>query len=612
LEGGFQEETVLSMKTVPVNMPLQLGSSAPAASSVAPRVWPLALCAATASLLLYLCFFPVAWGTFLGWVALVPLLMLIRSPARPWKIYCIAYLAGCGFYFPVIQWMRVADDRMYFTWIGLSLYCSLYFPLALWMVRFIERRTALPLVLLFPLVWVPLEFCRAHLCGGFPWYMLGYTQQNFLPLIQIADIAGVHGLSLLLAAVNVVVFEWLFTLPTVRSWVGAGDERVSSRVSLVVQSAALLLAFTAVFAYGSWRLGQDQFTSGPRIALVQGNVPQQIRIDRNNPDEATREGAQETLFQHYEKLGDLATVQEPRPNMIVWPETSWPDDWTERTDGKKTEHARLISVFFAKRWQTHVLMGMNAQMWEEGRDKPLKRWNSAVLIGPDSEYLGRYDKIHRVPFGEYVPLKDSLPFMNQLAPYDFDYSVAAGEKQTRLPLGKHRFGVVICYEDTDPQLAREYVNPSAGEKVDFVLNISNDGWFDGTAEHEEHLAICRFRAIESRRSVARSVNMGISGIIDPNGRVLAPQKSERVLPPLRTAEEDKVWLWQVDPELGPTQELPVERWGEFKKVQGVMVAVVPIDNRSSFYAEYGDWLVWLCIAWTMGLMVYGGVRRKPT
>src|SRR5262249_13860533 len=123
-----------------------------------------------------------------------------------------------------------------------------------------------------------------------------------------------------------------------------------------------------------------------------------------------------------------------------------------------------------------------------------------------------------------VPFLDWLPFMKMFAPYDYDYSITAGEHLTRLKVktaaGEFAFGVLICYEDTDPFLARQYGRQHPdGAPVDFLVKISNDGWFDGSSEHEEHLAISRFRAIESRRALCRSVNMGISAVIDSNGRV---------------------------------------------------------------------------------------------
>jgi apolipoprotein N-acyltransferase len=170
--------------------------------------------------------------------------------------------------------------------------------------------------------------------------------------------------------------------------------------------------------------------------------------------------------------------------------------------------------------------------------------------------------MHLVPFGEYVPLGNVLPFMKVFTPYKHDYACRPGENWTRFPLPangeRYTFGCLICYEDSDPSLAREYV---ATEPVDFLVNISNDGWFNGTEEHEQHLAICRFRAVETRRSVVRAVNMGISGAIDPDGRVIA---------------------------------LPAGAWGESKKVQVVVAADVPIDRRRTRYAALGDWVPGVC------------------
>jgi apolipoprotein N-acyltransferase len=209
--------------------------------------------------------------------------------------------------------------------------------------------------------------------------------------------------------------------------------------------------------------------------------------------------------------------------------------------------------------------------------RPARRYNSALLLQPNGREGPRYDKMHRVPFGEYVPLRDCLPWMNQFAPYDFDYSIVPGAEFTRFPLGDYTFGVVICYEDTDPYLARQYVRPNRDRPVDFLINISNDGWFNGTSEHEEHLAICRFRAIECRRAVARSVNMGISAVIDGNGRVCA---------------------------------LPAPTWAESKKTAAVLTANIPIDRRTSLYAAWGDWLPWTCWGLIGMGWVYSWVRRR--
>lgn len=303
----------------------------------------------------------------------------------------------------------------------------------------------------------------------------------------------------------------------------------------------------------------------------------------------------ESLWTMYSGLHARALREGPRPDLIVWPETCMSIDWAGLGPGVKPEDTpddfrKAVAVsdhYFGRLdlrtlypqwqspkpyWQVPTLFGLNGLEWENGTEW---RYNSALLVGPKGEYLGRYDKMHLVPFGEYVPFKETLPWMSTFTPYDWDYGCRPGEHWTRFPIktadGRaFTFGCLICYEDSDPYLARQYV---AADPVNFLVNISNDGWFDGTEEHEEHLAICRFRAVEARRSVVRAVNMGISGVIDPDGRVVA---------------------------------LPGESWAASKKVEAVVSAVVPIDGRGSWYARLGDWIPAAC--W--GLLVLGHVASR--
>jgi apolipoprotein N-acyltransferase len=550
--------------------------------------------------LLWLCYFPVGWS-WLAWVALVPLLSLVRTDAPRWRIYLSAWASGLVFFWPALQWLRVADDRMYYTWGALATYCSFYFPLAIALVRVFERRTALPLAVSVPVVWTALEIMRAQLMTGFPWYFLSHTQHAFLPLIQISDIGGAYAVTFLVAAVNALLFNWLCRSAVFRHWLGLPNAAVREGPSLVAQTLALVLLLATVLGYGVWRLGQDDFAPGPRIALVQSNLDQQIRLQGAQDGESS---AAKLMLWHNAELTDWAVRQKPLPALIAWPETSYPDDWTEapETAPDKWRHLAHVSKIrgqeVAERWRTNVLLGLNADAVTESGER--SHYNSAVLIGDNGRQTGRYDKMHRVPFGEYVPLVDAFPWMHRFAPYDYEYSVAIGKEFTRFPLEGSRFGVVICYEDTDPDLARQYVNGNGGPSVDFLLNISNDGWFNGTSEHEEHLAICRFRAIECRRAVARAVNMGVSAVIDSNGRVLKPEAVEE------QKEAHPGWaprdgqpqqaptktLWVI-PENKP-EALPTAEWAGFKKRAGLVIATMPIDHRASFYAQWGDWLPWAC------------------
>lgn len=559
---------------------------------------------ALTGILLCLCYFPVAWG-WLAWVALVPLLALVRRPARRLHVFLSTWLAGLLFFVPILQWMRVADERMYFTWLGLALYCSLYFPVTIGLVRYLDRRTRLPLVLTLPVIWTALEFVRAHLLTGFPWYFLAHTQHDTVALIQIADVTGAYGVSFLVAAVNALIFDWLCRWNWYAKFNGLPPQP-SSRLPLLLQSGCVAVALLGVLGYGFWRLGQDRFEPGPRVALVQSNLPQNVRNDA-----AAGGDPAERMVAHNSKLSDRAAWQQPKPDLVVWPETSYPEYWIDVAAdvppetvppemASEASQSRSLARQVARLWPTNVLMGMNSEILEIDRRR---RYNSAILIRPNGQPADRYDKIHRVPFGEYVPLRDWLPWMNQLAPYDFDYSISSGQQATRFTVGEHRFGVVICYEDSDPVLARQYVEASdAGPAVDFLVNISNDGWFKGTSEHEEHLAICRFRAVECRRAVARAVNMGVSAVIDGNGRVLQPESFHR---------DGDTSLWEIygdHSDYAPA--LPVARWSEFKSVPGVLTATMPIDRRSSLYARYGDWLPILC--WIVLLAAVAIARWQPT
>jgi apolipoprotein N-acyltransferase len=509
--------------------------------------------------------FALGW---LGWLALVPFLVLVRATTRPRTLYFAAWLAGLLFYWPALQWMRVADFRMYATWAGLATYCSFFFPVGLVLVRRLERTIACPLIISVPAVWTALEYFRAHFGTGFPWYFLSHSQHAFLPVIQISDLAGAYAVTFLVAAANACVFELLCHWQGWRSfWHLSADGHYPGARAVLVQSFVMVLVLCGTLAYGVWRLRQNDFEAGPRLALMQSNLDQRIRTGASDPDESGQ--ALVTMREYYDQLCDQAA--KTHPDLIVWPETSFVRSWGYVAAGLRpdevvdflahaNENRQRVARFVAHHWQTNSLLGLTADS-QEAPDT-VRRYNSAVLICKDASEAGRYDKIHCVPFGEYVPLRDWLPWMKALAPYDFDYSVTPGSQLTRFPLGPYYFGVVICYEDTDPYLARQYARAGAdGPGVDFLVNISNDGWFDGTSEHEQHLAICRFRAIECRRAVARAVNMGISAIVDGNGRVVA-------LP-------------------GPT-------WEQSKKVEAILTETVPIDQRSSLYAHLGDWLPISC------------------
>jgi apolipoprotein N-acyltransferase len=582
-------------------------ASIPARSPSVPR--PRLLLAALASaVLLWMCHFPLAWG-WLGWVALVPLLCLVRAESSARCVWWCAWACGLAFFWPALEWMRVADlapgqYAMTGAWAMLATYCSLYVPIAILLVRRLDRSTGLPLIVTLPVIWTGLEFVRSFLLTGFSWYYLAHTQHSFLALIQIADLAGAYAVTFLVAAGNAWLFEVLFRQEWFRQWFRLPQTGRASVRSLAVQGATLLCLLGAVLGYGCWRLSQADFAEGPRVALLQTNLDQRIRNSASigvTPGEARR-----TMIQEMKLLCSLAKPR--KADLVVWPETSFPDIWLDvsprlppnRVPRGWYDSVREKATTMATYCKAPQLLGV-VMIYRTEQDTEQK-YNSAVLVGADGKELGRYDKIHRVPFGEYVPFRDWMPFLQALTPYEgADYSIRSGEHLTRLQLGAHRFGVVICFEDTDPFLARQYGRESEdGPAVDFLLNISNDGWFDGNREHSEHLAICRFRAIECRRAVARSVNMGISGVIDSNGRVLRP---------VSVTKQKDPHSWEI-PARGQASDLPVAEWSDYKKVSGVVTATIPIDHRVSLYSLWGDWLPAACWLLVAAALLWSWLRRK--
>jgi apolipoprotein N-acyltransferase len=560
--------------------------------------WPL-----LTSALLYASFFPLNLG-WLGWIALTPLLTLVRANARPRHIYLAASLSGLAFYVPALQWVRVAHVSMHATWAALCVIAGVYFPLTIAALRALDRR-GVSLLISLPSTWVFFEYVRAHFPTGFAWmeplgiqhrigfgwYFLGYTQHDFRWLIQVADLGGVYAVSFLTCLANAA----LFTIARDRPKLGP-----ALRIALVAG-----LPIVGAIVYGAFRVNHS-FTPGPRVALLQSDVPQMVKMTGKKRQfllyitrldlfpfefETVLFPATDLDVHMAGLLYDAYQVPPDRfPDLVIWPETTCDVDWVDFVPGADRSGAPLNwlrehyeSMAFARFmvvqgvWKSPQLLGLNGLEWEA----PDKAWkfNSAKFIHADGAPGPRYDKMHLVPFGEYVPLKSWFPWLQKFTPYTHEYSCKPGEHWTRFPLDANgrttTFGAVICYEDSDPALARRYaVADSAGPAVDFLVNISNDGWFNGTEEHEQHLAICRFRAVECRRAVVRSVNMGISTIIDGNGDIVA---------------------------------LPASTWADSVKIAGVVNGVVPIDNRGSLFARLGDWLPLLCGATLM--LAYFSRRR---
>lgn len=534
------------------------------------ETWPLLAAALTSGVLFWACFFPLNCG-WLAWLALAPMVHLCAGPTSR-GTYISAWLGGLAFGIPAVQWVRHAAPAMVVAWAGLALLLSVGFPLWVACSRLLIHTLRLPLIVAVPMAWTFVEFLRSQIDIGFPWYYLGHTQHDYLPLVQIADLFGASGISLLVMMGNVAVYQLVMT-----AWRRRHDHAILWRPALMSAGITMALVGTAL-TYGMLRMAQADFQEGPRLALIQGNLSMEEKDDATATTEVAR---------HYLRLAEQATSLQP--DLIVWPETSFPYAWQQVDPSvpfaqapqdwqQWQQESELMGRDLGTNLKTPTLVGLNTEVWEPARQIKL---NSVVLLDKSGQKLARYDKCCTVPFGEYLPWKDTLPFMQYLSPYDFDYSIAAGKALTlfELPGAKPwHFATLICYEDTVPGLARRFLKSAPdGMELDFFVNASNDGWFRCSEEHEQHLVGARFRAIECRRAVARAVNMGISAVIDGNGRVIA---------------------------------LPGDSWASSKGVTGIVDARVPIDHRFSLYVWWGDVLPSACGGFCIVALIVATVRHR--
>lgn len=295
------------------------------------------------------------------------------------------------------------------------------------------------------------------------------------------------------------------------------------------------------------------------------------------------------ILTRIENLITRTLAVEPKPDLLVWPETAYPygyiitdpatsaaemgrqvahisreiqtAEWLEKKE-KIAEHLHDM----ADRAGVPMLVG--ALMYDHRPDR-LSKYNAALLFEPMARTVQAYTKIHLVPFGEFIPFLETLPWLTIFTPYRNGYvpTLAFGTEPKVLPLGSYRMAVAICFEDTVPDLIRRFFRePQGARQPDMLINMSNDGWFRGSSELDMHLAVSVFRTIEQRTPLARAVNTGISALIDGNGEIRDTRP---------------------------------------RLTEGVLSVTVPLDDRTSLYTNWGDWLGQACVAVTIGLVPLG-------
>ncbi|HEY4330578.1 MAG TPA: apolipoprotein N-acyltransferase [Phycisphaerae bacterium] len=564
------------------------------------------------SVLLLSLLFPPFYCFFFAPVALVPFCMCVLRRAMTKRYMGAYWAAGAVFFLLNLWWMAPVSTGGY---IALSLFVGLYFVVFAVGIQRLIVQFRLPATIAVPVVWTAVEYVRANfVLGGFPWFLLGNSLTPLPLLIQGADVFGVWGVTFLIAMAN-GFFVDLLRLPL---WHVDADKKTAPRFSPIIGRLIALnsVVIAAVVAYGIFRMGQNVTHAGPRVAVIQENIPQSIK---DSP------GTRDQVFIKHLDLSRQAALSNPKPDLVAWPETmvtapinddliiARPDTFAdskellplltaassdvdehghakdELTRGDD-EYRRIADIYrslemLVTQTQVPVLVGYAAYTPERKPLSPIIQNRTLLLEAGGRAGMTRraeYSKRHLVPFGEYMPFRD-VPglgrLMLMLSPVDEDYTNTPGREWTRFMLeargaqseaGVHpaggmetySFSTPICFEDAMPEPARMMTAPQehGGRKADFLVNVSNDGWFHAV-ELDQHLQACQLRAVENRVSIARSVNTGNSGFIDSNGRII---------------------------------KLVSDSNGRSIGVVGFESMVMPVDTRVTIYSRIGDLFPIVC------------------
>jgi apolipoprotein N-acyltransferase len=487
----------------------------------------------------------------LAWVALVPLLWATKDISageafRQGLIFGIAHFLSL-LYWLVPTMITYGHLPVYLSIAILFLFATILSGVFVAPLAYgfkLVGRTPMRALFLFPVFWAAAEFLRSFLFTGFPWALLGYSQYRRLHLIQILDIFGVYGLSGLIAFTNFALLLGCLAV-TGKPWCGkpVGGRFAFGGIAL----AAAMVGLT--WTYGEIRIPQiDRLAAvapKARVAVIQGNIEQSQKWDP---------AFQRATIEKYLRLS-LSTLAD-RPELIVWPESAAPFYFLV-----EVPPTRMVMRGIAEA-ATHFLIGAPAF---EVRGEKADYYNSAYLVGPRAEVLGRYDKAHLVPYGEYTPFKEYLPFLGKIVEHVGDFQ--AGEAGKTLEWTGRKLGIQICYEIIFPELAREQVRNGAT----LLITITNDAWYGKTAGPYQHFSLAVLRAVENRRALARSANTGISGFIDPVGRPF-----------------DATALME---EAAVMRELPL------------------LDTRT-FYTRWGDVLAGACLMLAAASVVWAQMERR--
>ena len=438
--------------------------------------------------------FPPGRLDWAAWIAIIPLLKSLENE-RPLNAFRLGMIAGLSHYLTLIYWIIFVTN----TYGGIDLltsscilllfclYLSLYPAVFSLLIRLLAGHRFMPMITAG--VWVSLEYVRALLMTGFPWCLLGYSQFNRHALIQISDITGVYGISFLIVAVNALIYLLIFDKPG-----------TSGKKELILETSTVLVLLFICLFYGIYCLSDVNRNGKGKesiiTSVIQGNIDQSVKWDPAF--------MKETMDKY---MALTRSAMNSKPGLIVWPETAAPFFFQDNTESSQDIYR------ISKESGAWLIFGCPA--YEQEDIIWTRYYNRVCLVSPNGSLGGHYDKAHLVPFGEYVPLKRFIPFINRLVTASGDFF--PGKESGLLKMSDITAGALICYEAIFPDLARREVKN--GARV--FVNLTNDAWFGMTSAPHQLLSMCVFRAVENRRPFIRAANTGFSAFIDPFGRIIA-------------------------------------------------------------------------------------------
>lgn len=500
------------------------------------------MCAATAVLLTLA--FPLPGWSFMAFFALVPVGVLAMRTRRIWTLAWTSYFVFFAWWVLRVMWLRHVGG---FAPVAIGLVCAGWFTVSLVALAMVQRRFKGAMTLTLPIFWCAAEIGRSLWpLGGFVWFLLGNSQAAWRVdehpgyLVQSADLFGWVTVSFLVAMTSGLIVD-LIARPLIKRHASG---KVRPRRTILTAIVLWLGCFGSALVYGYQRLsispGSDEPTTEVVIGIVQTNVAQDNKI-RGTPEQRALD------FDRLLELSESSAADHPKPALIVWPETMVTLPINNEmaalaAAGQLNDPFNELIADTRSRVQQHsdrfgipLMVGSQARKPSEHE----KSMNSALFVTPGSESMKRYSKMHLVPMGEYIPgpkwLRDL--FFEHLSPYDHDYTVQPGEgivifeveqadaldglaSDGAVSPGTLRFASPICYEAAIATKCREMVYGNNGVKrADLLVNLTNDGWYVSAHQRSQHLQMAVMRCIENRVPMARSVNTGVSGMIDSTGRV---------------------------------------------------------------------------------------------